>query len=207
VKARVTSHQRLRVRIPPAARVAVAQQAEQWTNTRTADSRRKSFRCEDHWHRLQPVLISAGSKCRDGAEQSYFVCHTMWGDTPQLFSIFLPATIWPARIANQSAVRAGAGRLRAFSSRGATRSVFARCSRNAVAQGRLSGPEAFSSRRQDVSVNQFCNLKGLDVVKDRVTSPMEREDVGSNPTWSIWGPVAQWTERLCSLAACSRPAV
>ena len=25
----------------------------------------------------------------------------------------------------------------------------------------------------------------LDVVKDRVTSPEEREDVGSNPTWPI----------------------
>jgi len=25
----------------------------------------------------------------------------------------------------------------------------------------------------------------LDVVKDRVTSPATREDVGSNPTWSI----------------------
>jgi hypothetical protein len=35
------------------------------------------------------------------------------------------------------------------------------------------------------------------VVKVRATSPVEREDVGSNPTWSInWGPVAQWIERL-----------
>lgn len=25
----------------------------------------------------------------------------------------------------------------------------------------------------------------LDVVKDRVTSPLEREDVGSSPTWAI----------------------
>src|SRR5690348_13489631 len=30
-------------------------------------------------------------------------------DAPQLCSIFLPAKFWPARIADQSAVRAGAG--------------------------------------------------------------------------------------------------
>jgi hypothetical protein len=38
----------------------------------------------------------------------------------------------------------------------------------------------------------------LDVVKVGVTSPVTREDVGSNPTWSTnWGPVAQWIERQC----------
>jgi hypothetical protein len=45
VKARVTSHQRLRVQIPPAAQAAVAQLAEQWQNTWAADSRRKKVRC------------------------------------------------------------------------------------------------------------------------------------------------------------------
>ena len=50
------------------------------------------------------------SGSRDGVEKSYFVCQRRGADAPQLCSIFLPAKLWPARIADQSAVRAGAGR-------------------------------------------------------------------------------------------------
>jgi hypothetical protein len=44
VKARVTSHQRLRVRIPPATRVAVAQMAEQWKTPELIVPAAKSYR-------------------------------------------------------------------------------------------------------------------------------------------------------------------
>ena len=183
VKARVTSHQRLRVRIPSAAKAAVAQLAEQWqtlgpfvpaarmcavakagvpSETEKRAFLRSALKTSGHQFPAQ------GFRCGEGAR--YFrqralgrkpertagngtppisreieaqtnsrgpivptgkkmhgqewLCYREAGmaqrrvtssvtrrgaDAPQLCSIFLPAKVWPARIADQSAVRAGAG--------------------------------------------------------------------------------------------------
>ena len=68
----------------------------------------------------------------------------------------------------------------------------------------------FAAAREKLQARRLELQSGgerLDVVQGRVTSPVTREVVGSNPTWSIWGPVAQGIERLMSLSEGSRPAV
>ena len=59
--------------------------------------------------KLKPTHAPTGSRCRDGVEKSYFVCQTTGADSPATLLDFPPGESWPARIADQSAVRAGAG--------------------------------------------------------------------------------------------------
>jgi hypothetical protein len=51
--------------------------------------------------------------------------------------------------------------------------------------GRFASLSMTPGRTSGKADGSRCDTK-LDVVKDRVTSPLEREDVGSIPTWSTW---------------------
>jgi hypothetical protein len=71
VKVRVTSHQRLRVRIPPVTRVAVAQMAEQWKTPEPIVPAAKIVCIEPP--QASTTRNSRAARPRDGEEESYFV--------------------------------------------------------------------------------------------------------------------------------------
>jgi len=91
----------------------------------------------------------------------------MRADRPILGSVFLPAGSCPARIATGQRIRAGAAG-------GPHRLQIEFTAENSAARKKLR-----------VSGFALANPEVLNVVKDRVTSPTEREVVSSILTWSI----------------------
>jgi hypothetical protein len=75
--------------------------------------------------------------------------------------------------------------------------------RFAPGDGKLPG---MAAPKRLLACKACVQTTNLEVVKDRVTSPQEREVWVRFPPGSK-DPVAQWIERLMSLAGSSRPAV